>query len=306
MTMDADSANAETEIVKAAPDAPGDAGDDDGAEPARERPSAGQTSADPTWPARISGGLRLSISTLTIFRTGAPLVDERTAGTAMKFAPLVGLGVGAVAAGVAQVVDWLTESSLIAAAVAIAALAALTRALHLDGLADTADALGSNKPADEALAIMKRSDIGPFGVVTLILALGVQVASLAAAYSVHRGPLAVIVAAMAGRLAVTVACCRPIPSARPEGLGAWVAGSVRIPTAAGIGLAVVVVSGALGLIIDPQTAALAVAAIPLGIAAALLLLHRCIERFGGITGDVLGALVETSTTIALLVLAWRP
>ena len=117
----------------------------------------------------------------------------------MAFAPLVGAGLGAAAAGVGQVADWWTRSPLISATAAIATLAALTRALHLDGLADTADGLGSGKPAAEALDIMKRSDIGPFGVVTLILVLAVQISSLTAAYGSRRGAVAIIVAAMAGR-----------------------------------------------------------------------------------------------------------
>lgn len=224
----------------------------------------------------------------------------------MISAPLVGLGVGAVAAGAGQAVQWWTRAPLISASIAIAALAALTRGLHLDGLADTADGLGSGKPAAEALDIMKQSDIGPFGVVTLILVLAVQISSLAAAYDIHRGPVAVVVAAMTGRLAVTAACSGPIPAARPDGLGAWVAGSVRVRTAMVAGIAVAMVSGLLGLIVDPQTAVLAVAAVPLGIAGALMLLIRCVQRFGGVTGDVLGALTETGAAIALLVLAARP
>ena len=61
----------------------------------------------------------------------------------------------------------------------------MTRGLHLDGLADTADGLGSAKPAADALRIMKASDIGPFGVVTLVLALLGQVLLLASAWGRH-------------------------------------------------------------------------------------------------------------------------
>ena len=67
-----------------------------------------------------------------------------------------------------------------------------------------------------------------------------------------------------------------------------------------------VACGLLGLIVNEQTAALALAAVPFGIAGALVLLAQCVQRFGGITGDVLGALVETSAAIALLVLAMHP
>jgi len=271
-----------------------------------DAPQADAQQAEPSIPGRVLGGLRLSISTLTMVRAGVPRVDRRTAGAAMVSAPLVGLGVGAVAAGVGQLADWWTQSAFVAGVLAICTLAAVTRGLHLDGLADTADGLGSNRPADEALRIMKRSDIGAFGVVAVVLVLTAQISGLTAAYTIHRGAVAVIVAAVTGRLAVTAACSAPVPSARPEGLGAWVARSVRMRTALAVGVLALVACGALGLIIDAQTATLAVAAVPLGVGAAFALLYRCVERFGGITGDVLGAVVETATAVALLVLAMRP
>jgi adenosylcobinamide-GDP ribazoletransferase len=224
----------------------------------------------------------------------------------MASAPLVGLGVGLAAAGAGQLADWWTQSAFVSAAVAVGTLAAVTRGLHLDGLADTADGLGSNLPADEALRVMKRSDLGAFGAAALFLVLALQISALTDAYTIHRGALAVVVASVAGRYAVTAACCGPVPPARPEGLGAWVAGSVRVGTAAAVGVVAAAACGALGLIIDAQSAALAAAAVPLGLAAALVLLRRCVRRFGGITGDVLGALVETGATVALLVLALRP
>lgn len=267
--------------------------------------SADSSADPPAGAGGLSGGLRLAISTLTIWRAGAPQVDAGTVSVAMTAAAAVGLGLGAVAAGAAQSAYWLIGSPAVAAVVAVAALAAMTRGLHLDGMADTADALGSNKPAQQALAVMKRSDIGAFGVVTLVLVLAVQISALTAAFTIHRGPVAVIVAAMAGRLGITAGCTKPVPSARPDGLGHWVAGSVRLRTAVLAGVAVALACGALGLIVDPQTAALAAAAVPLGVAAALVLLARCITRFGGITGDVLGAMVETAATVAILVLAVR-
>lgn len=255
----------------------------------------------------LTSGLRLSVSTLTIVRVGgfAEPLSPGAPGVAMKSAPLVGAALGAGAAAAGWILRWWTQSDIVAGIAAIAVLAALTRALHLDGLADTADALGSNKPAEQALQIMKRSDIGPFGVVALVLVALLQIGGATVAYAHHREFVALITAAAVGRLAVTAACTEPIPSARPDGLGAWVAGSVSVRAAVIIGGLLAAAVGWLGSVTDAQTAALAVAAVPVGLSVALLLLHRCIARLGGITGDVLGALVETATTAALLVLAFH-
>jgi len=142
----------------------------------------------------------------------------------------VGLLLGAVAAAVLVVADHLLGTGpLTAAGLAVAALALLTRGLHLDGLADLADGLGSGQPAPRALDIMRRSDIGPFGIVTLVLTLVIQVAALAHAEAAGggRGPAALITAAVTGRLALTWACRRGVAAARPDGLGALVAEKVN-------------------------------------------------------------------------------
>lgn len=251
----------------------------------------------------VNDGLRLAVSLLTVVPVRAGRVDRDTARWAMMLAPVAGLLVGAVAAAVLVVSGRLGFGSLLAAALAVGATAVLTRGLHLDGLADLADGLGSGKPADDALAIMKKSDIGPFGVVTLVLTLAVQVAAIAEA------PVAaVVVAGMTGRLAVTWACRTRVRAARPEGLGALVAGTVcsrdavaavLVTAAAG---ALTALTGPDGGVYDALRGALAVLA---GLAASAALLRHAVRRLGGVTGDVLGALVETAATGALLVMAVR-
>ena len=260
-------------------------------------------------------GLRLSLTLLTAFplpggASARPVPDRTTAAAAMAWAPGVGLLLGVIASAILLVVDHpLGAGPLTAAALALASLALLTRGLHLDGLADLADGLGSGQPAPIALDIMRRSDIGPFGTVTLILALLIQFAALGHAESAGpgRGPAALIAAVITGRLALTWACRRGVPAARPDGLGALVAGTVRPAIAAAATLAAITAAIAAVLISARATSEplgwtlpLAVAA---GLAAALAVERHVVRRLGGITGDVLGALVETATAACLLVTA---
>jgi adenosylcobinamide-GDP ribazoletransferase len=246
------------------------------------------------------GGLRLAVTLLTAVplpgRAGPAAPTRRQAGAAMAWAPLVGLAMGGVAAGVLWAGGrW--AGPLLGAVLAIAALAALAGGLHLDGLADLADGLGSRRPAARALDIMKQSDIGPFGVVALVFTLLVQVTALARAESLGRGAVAVTAAAVTARLAMTAACRPGVPAARPAGLGALVAGSVRPALLAGLAGAVVGGAAALGVIF-----AVAVLA---GLAAGLAVTALAVRRLGGITGDVLGAVAEVSAAVCLLVTALR-
>jgi adenosylcobinamide-GDP ribazoletransferase len=248
----------------------------------------------------VWGGLRLAVTLLTALPlpggTGARPPDRRTAAAAMYWAPVVGLVLGAAAAGVLLACRAGHSGPLLSAVLAIGVLAALSRGLHLDGLADLADGLGSRKPAAQALEIMKRSDIGPFGVVTLVLTLLVQVSALARADEIGRGPIAIAAATVGSRLAITIACRRHVPSARPDGLGALVAGTVR-PTAA----AALVVAALAGAAAIAWTYAVAIA---IGLAVSLALTELSRRRLGGITGDVLGALAEITAAACLLATAF--
>lgn len=264
-------------------------------------------------------GLRLSVTLLTVIpwrqRPGEALAvpSRADAAAAMAWAPAVGLLLGVAACAVLLVADHpLGAGPLTAAVLATGSLALLTRGLHLDGLADLADGLASGKPAAAALDIMRRSDIGPLGTATLVVNLLLQVAALSQAESAGhgRGPAALIAATVTGRLALTWACRRGVPAARPDGLGALVAGSVRpaVPAAAtgaalAAAVAAVVISAA--VVGRPLGWTLPLAVIA-GLGAALAVRRHATRRLGGITGDVLGALAEIAATVTLVVAAMGP
>lgn len=245
----------------------------------------------------FTAGVRLSISTLTVLPVRVGRVDRSAAAVAMSVAPAVGALLGLMLAAILWLLREAHTPGLLAAAVTVAAAALLTRGLHLDGLADTVDALGSYRRGDAALEIMRKSDIGPFGVAAIALTLLIQASALPALPLV-----AVIVAFAAGRVAVPLACRRGVPAARPEGLGALVAGTVPLPVAV-LGAALVVAAGAAATPGRPWQGPIAVV---VSLAAALVTVRHAVRRFGGITGDVLGAAVEVATTVALIGLSLRP
>ncbi|GII55421.1 adenosylcobinamide-GDP ribazoletransferase [Planotetraspora thailandica] len=262
---------------------------------------------------------------LTVFPVRFGDVDREVAGRGMALAPFAGMLVGLVSSAVLLLVSYASGSAPLASVLAVASTAWLTRGLHLDGLADLADGLGSGKPAGPALDIMKKSDIGPFGVMTLVFTLLTQIAALSLVQRPGMpaiGPLALVTSCTAGRLAVTWACRDGVPSARPGGLGALVAGAVRRSWAvAATVVSASVLGGAAwaaahwaasppgsdaGLRLrdtlggPPATVAACLLAVGAGLAAAAVLRRRAVRRLGGVTGDVFGALIETATTAALL------
>jgi adenosylcobinamide-GDP ribazoletransferase len=242
----------------------------------------------------------MAVGTLTTVPVPAPrVIDRRVAGGAMLLAPLAALPLAAVAGLVVAVGQAVHLPPLATAGLALGAVALGSRGLHLDGLADTADGLGASYDRAKALDVMRRGDSGPTGVATLVFVLLVQVGALAGAIGANHGIAAAATAVLAGRCTLSMSCAKGVPSARPEGLGATVAGSVPRAAAIGVGLtaaAVAALAPGIGWWRGPGAVLLAYA-----VAAALL--RRCTKRLGGVTGDVLGAGVETAVAAALLVLS---
>ena len=254
--------------------------------------------------------LRLALGTFTRVPVPPPrVIDARVAARAMMWAPVVGAFIALVVAAAAQFavrrLD-VSTGSLLVSALTLGAAAYLTRGLHLDGLADTADALGSGRPAPEALEIARRSDIGPFGVVVLVIVLLVEVFAFAGLLDDGRALIGLVVAMGTGRLAVVIGCTRGIPAARPDGLGATVAGCV--PAWASV-LEVAAWTAAVWgvtVLVEPTFAASAAVAVVGALVCGALVLRVAVRRLGGITGDVLGAVIEITTCSALVILVGVP
>jgi adenosylcobinamide-GDP ribazoletransferase len=218
------------------------------------------------------------------------VLDAADVARGAAFFPLVGAGVGAVVGGVtAALCDPLTAP--LAAVLGLAAGAALTGALHLDALADTADALGATT-RERALEIMRDHSVGSFGAVALVLDLGAKGVALATLSARGHVLVLAVCAGSASRL-TPVLLSAALPYARPDGgLGSALAQTCRLRCAVAIAIAAAVCAGVGGV----HGAILLAAAVAL-VVPAIVVARRWL---GGITGDVLGATTELAELAALV------
>jgi cobalamin synthase len=221
----------------------------------------------------------------------------------LPWAPLIGLVLGALATAVA-VVGGRYAGPMTGAVLGIAVLALLTRGLHLDGLADTADGLGPLRARERALAVMHQGDVGPFGVVTVVLTLLLQVACLTSLLPTGAGRLALGTAVLTARLAMARTGLPGVPVAEGSSLGRTVAGTVSRPWLAGwVLVALALTTGVALLVAEPGDAVRLAVAVAVGLGAAEVVHRRAVSRLGGVTGDVMGAVGEVAATAVLLTAA---
>lgn len=244
---------------------------------------------------RLSAPFR-SLASAIAFLTRVQLPSSWSASTdiaggAPAF-PVVGALLGALVGGIVHLLAKV-EPAAAAAAIAVAAELLLTGALHLDGLADSADSLGARDSA-RALEIMRDHTLGTYGVSAIALDLLAKTVALSTL--AHR-PLAVLVALSLSRaIALPIAMVLPYARGEDAGLGYALSKRLRWPAAL-LGMAIaaliaLVALGAEGAVL--LSSALLVAAVIAALA---------YRRLGGITGDVLGAAIELAATVCLLVAA---
>ena len=257
--------------------------------------------------------MRRAASLFTILPVGSFLdLTRPDARRAIAWLPWLGLALG-VASGVAAgwVAWWRPGLGLLAATVGVGLWVLATGAMHLDGLADTCDGLGSRRPAEGALAVMKQSDIGPMGVAALVFVVLLEVVAAGSLTDPLALGVALALAPMVGRSAALWATLEGVAAARASGFGALFAGvTSRASALVGSGAVLAVCAGA-GWALDafgalPGGAVRGVGVLPVG---ALIALggaaawgRALVRRFGGITGDLIGAQIEGAQA-AFLVLA---
>lgn len=193
--------------------------------------------------------------------------------------PLVGLVTGAAALALGALGLWAGLAVAVVAVLVMASQAALTGALHEDGLSDCADGFWGGPDKARRLEIMKDSRIGSYGALALMLAILMRWSALAAL--VAAGAWGLMLAAMVMSRAMMGLVMAALPNARGAGLSArhgrpgWAAAGAGLGLALILGLAVAG-GGALGLALAAGLAAAGMAAVARA-------------KIGGQTGDVLGA-----------------
>ena len=241
------------------------------------------------------------------FLTIAPMpravaLDRDAMGRSRAFFPAPGLALGAAYAAVVWALAPAAPASFTALAV-VCAMCVLTRCLHIDGLADLADAWGSAAPRERALEIMRDSRIGTFGVAAVVLLLGAKAAAVYEIVSRFgasgdvRALRALALAPVAGRLAA-VWLIQWFPYARAQGKGSAFLenkplGDLAIAAVLSAAAAWFT-AGAPGLICLAAT-----------LAAAHIFGMYWNRKFQGLTGDIYGAAIEFFETAALWALVLR-
>jgi len=241
---------------------------------------------------------RLPLPRLGAWDDPAKIPDFSRAARAL---PLAGLVIAAPALVVILLLHWRDAPALIAAFIYVGLLVVAGGGLHEDGLADMADGFGGGATRQKKLDIMKDSRIGAYGVLALILAVGLKIAALAHLYSAL--PLgafaAMLILAVTASRFVMLFLWHGLANARPGGLADKAGRPGRRAVDIGGGLVLIVL-----VLCAPALAPHALAGLASCIVLTIALVGSTAQRhIGGQTGDVLGAGQQIAETAILTVLA---
>ena len=243
------------------------------------------------------GAITTELRTGLAFCTRLPVTAPATASLAQAAwtFPVVGALVGAIGALVYWLADGLSLPPFVSATLAVAATALVTGCLHEDGLADTADGFGGGGTKDRKLEIMRDSRTGTYGVVALIVSFLLRAGAIASLAGPGLAAAALIAAHAGGRAALPL-FMRAVPNAREDGLSARMGTPPTGPSsiAALVGLVLLM------LFLGVGTGLVAALLVVVGL---IVVARLSLKQIGGQTGDVLGAVEQTSEILILLTAA---
>lgn len=233
---------------------------------------------------------KIAAGFLTRLPVGAGVISP--IGEAARGFPVVGAAIGVAAAIVYGIARSLDLPPAVAAVLAVGAMVLATGGLHEDGLSDMADGFGAGRDREQILSIMHDSRIGAYGVLALILVIGLRILCVAELHSSFTAALA-LVAAAAGSRTLLPLVLHYVPPARTDGLGhdAGRPGKRMLIDGTALGAALVLIG------LGPFGGVLAIAA---AVLVAWAIANLATRRIGGQTGDVLGTIQQAAEAAILL------
>jgi len=260
----------------------------------------------------VSRDIKTAFALMTVLPVSLSAEEPPTPRAAAWF-PFVGIVLGGVVLALLSVLNsasfvtsdggLLVRAAFPLAVLSVGLLALLTRFLHWDGLADVGDAWWGGATRERRLEIMSDSSIGAFGATSVVLVALLQVASVTVLLEHVGFGIAIFAAPVFARMAATFGAWLGTP-ARPGGLGASVIGPPRVLDMLVAGAALGIAAASMGY--EHGTAGIIWSGF--AFATCAIVPHLCALRFGGVTGDVLGASVVLTETIlfltAALVVIW--
>lgn len=235
-------------------------------------------------------GLATAFRTLTIIPF--PGKESKSPATGLYWFVVIGLVLGLVSFGITIAFSYL-HAPLVGGALAAASLVWLTRAFHIDGLADMADGFGGGRSKEQVLAVMKDSHIGSFGATVLFTVLAIKVAAIGALC--ERESLLVLYVPILSRFFLVLQAVAN-PYAREHGgtAAALVSQARWHHVLIALGEAAALCACALFIIREILCMAF------IGLLSTIAISRISRRRIGGITGDVLGATVEAAEAAMLV------
>ena len=211
---------------------------------------------------------------------------------------LIGALLGFLCGSIAWVLLYLNIPIGIVAFLTVGSMILLTGGIHEDGLADMADGVGGGKSADEKIAIMRDSQIGTYGALSLIFMLGMKVTAIDIILNNHTILVCIISLVISGALSrlsmVTVAFL--FENASKTGLGHF-AGK---PTLNSIVMPLIILT-LISLLLLPILKLIII--ILLCVLTTIVIGKFSKQQIGGYTGDILGATQVVSEVVILIYLA---
>jgi adenosylcobinamide-GDP ribazoletransferase len=236
---------------------------------------------------------RLALSFLTILPVAIDSANDSDVAASMAWFPLVGLFIGLAFALEDRALGFLFGHAM-RSAIIVLSMAVLSGAIHLDGLADTADALGAGHDRQRALEILRDSRIGAFGTIALFFALGLKVLSLAGLSG--RPRLAALVLAPTLSRWALVAVSYKIDYLRSAG-----AGSAMLGRGVKRNLTIASIIAVLAMV--PFLSRKVFLTYAIGVIATITMRSFYRRWLHGVTGDLIGACGEVVEVLAMVILA---